>query len=427
MRKGNLTGKIFGIALVLVMIGAMVALGGFASQSQILVGAVPVEASDRNVEGLTNTGVHWTGQCAFGEGTPFFDAAQDMCDAITTASGGQLELELVPGGAVCAATKEFGAVDSGSLDFAVTGPAYWQDRFGHVAALFSQRVGGMLPAEKYCWYVSGDGGDLAQEMTSSYRVHFVPGAGVLSPAEIFLHSNCQINHASDLQRLKIRTSGDSGAVLARMGASILYMPGSAIRNAMQRGVIHAFEYSTPCVNWDMAFQEIADYVYVSECRAPHDFCALIVNSDRWDELDADLKRIVEEEGSIATLDQYGENQEANENCLGYFEDYGGCDVQDLPQEVEDAFLEEASDYYDEEAAGDAFYQEVLESLRSFTTDGRKGDFDGDDDIDIYDFVMFAAAYGSELGDDNYNPVGDFDDDGDIDIFDFVNLAAAYGT
>ena len=59
--------------------------------------------------------------------------------------------------------------------------------------------------------------------------------------------------------------------------------------------------------------------------------------------------------------------------------------------------------------------------------GRKGDFNGDGDIDIFDFVMFAAAYGSELGDDNYNPAGDFNDDGDIDIFDFVLFAAVYGT
>jgi len=63
----------------------------------------------------------------------------------------------------------------------------------------------------------------------------------------------------------------------------------------------------------------------------------------------------------------------------------------------------------------------------FMTEGCKGDFDGDDDIDIYDFVLFAAAYGSESGDPNYNPVGDFDDDGYINIFDFVLFAADYGT
>jgi len=58
---------------------------------------------------------------------------------------------------------------------------------------------------------------------------------------------------------------------------------------------------------------------------------------------------------------------------------------------------------------------------------RKGDFDGNGHIDIFDFVHFADAYGSETGDPNYNAIGDFDDDGHIDIFDFVDFANVYGT
>ena len=57
----------------------------------------------------------------------------------------------------------------------------------------------------------------------------------------------------------------------------------------------------------------------------------------------------------------------------------------------------------------------------------KGDFDGDGDIDLADFVEFAAAYGSSTGDANYNVIGDFDDSGDIGLADFVEFAAVYGT
>jgi len=64
---------------------------------------------------------------------------------------------------------------------------------------------------------------------------------------------------------------------------------------------------------------------------------------------------------------------------------------------------------------------------NIVTFGRKGDFDGDGDIDIFDFVGFADAYGSELGDPNYNAIGDFNNDGHIDIFDFVDFANVYGT
>jgi len=57
----------------------------------------------------------------------------------------------------------------------------------------------------------------------------------------------------------------------------------------------------------------------------------------------------------------------------------------------------------------------------------KGDFDSDGDIDLADFVEFAAAYGSSTGDANYNVIGDFDDSGDIGLADFVEFAAVYGS
>jgi hypothetical protein len=55
-----------------------------------------------------------------------------------------------------------------------------------------------------------------------------------------------------------------------------------------------------------------------------------------------------------------------------------------------------------------------------------GDVDGDRDVDIFDIVLIAGAYGSEEGEPRYNPNYDIDGDGDIDIFDIVIAASHYG-
>jgi hypothetical protein len=55
-----------------------------------------------------------------------------------------------------------------------------------------------------------------------------------------------------------------------------------------------------------------------------------------------------------------------------------------------------------------------------------GDLDGDGVRDLTDFSLFAAAYGSVLGDGDYNPDADFDSDGVIDLTDFSAFAAVYG-
>jgi hypothetical protein len=55
-----------------------------------------------------------------------------------------------------------------------------------------------------------------------------------------------------------------------------------------------------------------------------------------------------------------------------------------------------------------------------------GDLDGDDVRDLTDFTLFAAAYGSVLGNPNYDPCADMDDDGVVDLTDFGLFAAGYG-
>ena len=55
-----------------------------------------------------------------------------------------------------------------------------------------------------------------------------------------------------------------------------------------------------------------------------------------------------------------------------------------------------------------------------------GDVDGDRDVDIFDIVPIASAYGSAQGKPEYDPECDIDGDGDVDIFDVVIAASNYG-
>jgi nitrous oxidase accessory protein NosD len=56
----------------------------------------------------------------------------------------------------------------------------------------------------------------------------------------------------------------------------------------------------------------------------------------------------------------------------------------------------------------------------------KGDTDWDGDVDIFDIVYMASAYGVSQPDPRYDPNCDFDVDGDVDIFDIVAAVGNYG-
>ncbi len=66
-----------------------------------------------------------------------------------------------------------------------------------------------------------------------------------------------------------------------------------------------------------------------------------------------------------------------------------------------------------DAEGEAVYLMVLPPV-------------GDLEVNFEDIIAFAAAFGSQKGDDNYNVQADVNDDGTVDFTDFVQASASFG-
>ena len=67
-----------------------------------------------------------------------------------------------------------------------------------------------------------------------------------------------------------------------------------------------------------------------------------------------------------------------------------------------------------DAAGDPVYLIVLPSQG------------GSPAFDFEDLIAFAAAFGTRMGDVNYNPQADVNDDGAVDFSDFVTASSSFG-
>ena len=287
-----------------------------------------------------------------------------LAEAITKASGGRLVIKSFVGGSVAPATEEIDAVDKGVLQMCYTCPMYNTDKWA-AAGLISSRPGGLAGECLRVWFNYEGGADLMNEMMGGFNVMTFPGALAPLPAEVWAHSTVPINSMDDIQGLKMRTAGDGGAIIDRMGGATVMLPGGEIVEAMQTGVIVAFEYSTPALNWDMGFQDVAKYVYYSATRAPSDPQCFFVNKDAWAELPAGLKQLVQDEVDKWTQAEHeylvSKDIPATKNFLEY-----GCVVEHLPEDVESALLAEAKKFYDEKAAAEApIYGKIVESMRAF--------------------------------------------------------------
>lgn len=288
-----------------------------------------------------------------------------IAEHITTMSGGVLTVEPYAGGAIVPATEELPNVYAGVIDMGMACPMYNLDKFPQ-SSLFDMVSGGLTPLQMFLWHLRGDpsGDELAAEMwETKWDVEYIAPAGHLPP-EVWAHSNKELNTPDDLKGLKMRCAGDGGEILASMGVSTVFFPGAELYESAQRGVIDAFEYASPFLNWEMGFHEVTDYMYLSPSRAPTDTGHVLVNKDRWEELTPDLQQIVHDAVRTVGLDYYAESVTRDDTALVKYEEYG-TKVLPLPEEIEAAYLEAAMDFYDKKAAGDPLYGKILESMWEF--------------------------------------------------------------
>ncbi|MGI6253755.1 MAG: hypothetical protein ACOYJV_09990, partial [Aminivibrio sp.] len=150
-----------------------------------------------------------------------------------------------------------------------------------------------------------------------------------------------------------------------MGMATVIIPGGELYEAMKRGTIDAFEYSTLASNWDMHFNEVAEYVYLSPVRAPCDPQVFFVNKDAWNELPDDLKLLVQ-----TFIDRFTQAQQeylVYESILALekFKEYGNKVVK-VPEEVNVALAAEAAKFYEEKVASEPpIFGEIYNSMKAY--------------------------------------------------------------
>jgi len=323
----------------------------------------PEEEEEATPAAATDKVFDWVGQSHAGGITQQHHSLQRVAEEIGAASGGRLKMTVEVGGGIAPASKEFAAVDSGVLDFAVTCFMDWNDKFP-TAGLFTMVSGGMSPMEALVWFREFGGGELADEMIEGYNVQIVRDGGWMGPPEVFLQTNKELKKAGDLKGLKIRGAGDGAEILSKLGAGMVMMPAGEIFESMTRGTIDAFECSSPTLNWDLGLNEVGDYLWLSGCRQPYEYNPFIVNKDAWEALPDDLKAIVSEVNQAETIRAYAELIRIDLAALASFRDYG-TDVRVLPAAIEAEYVAAAKQFYLDKTADDPFAKKVMDSYFGF--------------------------------------------------------------
>jgi TRAP-type mannitol/chloroaromatic compound transport system substrate-binding protein len=298
------------------------------------------------------------------EANPWGQSAIRATKNIAAMSGGRFVIDFFAGGAVAPATKEFEAVDRGIVECAQTGMHYNMDKFS-VGGLFNIISAGPTSMEYLTWWYKGGGDELFQETVKDYNVM---GVSLLTVgrAEMFGYSNKPLTSMADFKGLKFRTAGDWGEILTKyFGASVIFLPGGEVYEAMKRGVIDAFEFSSPSVNVPFGFHEVAKYALFPGIHAPGVLMPFLVNKAAWAKLPDEFKVLLKEEVLAECIRNYAFESADDIKGLQTHKDKG-MTILYLSESVQKEIAVASADFYNSKAAKDLFFAKVWNSVSQFT-------------------------------------------------------------
>jgi TRAP-type mannitol/chloroaromatic compound transport system substrate-binding protein len=244
-----------------------------------------------------------------------------LADIVEEMSGGRLIINAHPGNEIVPTYEQTEAGRDGVLDM-------WHSDLGADMALVGKRAlllgasgypAGTTPDEDFSWYYVGGGLEMARTVFKDYGY---PIGLMEEGQEIFAHSHKPLDTIESLNGLKFRTIGFWAEVMGTFGVSVVTISGAEVYPAAEKGVIDAFEYSGPAVNWPMGFHEIMEYMGTPGIHSPAAGHPITANFDSWNNLPDDLKALLMAAIQKCSQEWYLSLIVEDSKALAKYEEYG---------------------------------------------------------------------------------------------------------
>ena len=301
---------------------------------------------------------------AFGKNLPILGtAALGFTEKLNSISN-DVEFEHFDPGELVPALEALDAVSNGSVDAAYTTAGYWQGKIP-AASLFAAVPFGPEAGEFLGWIMYDDGMELFQRMydEAGYNVHVIP-CGIIAPETSGWFKNV-INGVEDLEGLNMRFFGLGAEVMQRLGVSTSLLAGGDIFPALERGAIDATEFSMPRIDARLGFHNIAKYNYFPGWHQPATMFELLVNKDRWDDLDEVSQNQIQVACMANITDNYAEGEATNFEAMQDNVENNGVFIKQWSPEMLDMFESAWNEVAAELAAEDEYFAEVWADLQEF--------------------------------------------------------------
>ncbi len=305
-------------------------------------------------------------QTSWGPEDIFQDFARQYVERIEKMAGGRLKIDLLSVNAVVNYDQVQDACHKGALDGAHTVTAYWYGK-NRAASLFGTGpVFGANAAQILAWIHFGGGKELYRELVQDIlKLNLVGFFAMPMPTQPLGWFNKEITSIDDLKGLKYRTVGLATNIMQGIGMKVVAKGGSEIFEAMETGVIDAFEYNNPTADRQFNAHDLAKNYMLGSYHQAAEFVEIIFNKDRFSSLPDEHQAILEYSAEAASTANYGMAMDRYSSDLqGLIKDHD-VKVSRTPPEIMQAQLA-SWDKVLKKFEKDPFFKKVVESQRAWS-------------------------------------------------------------
>lgn len=292
----------------------------------------------------------------------FHGACEHIAERVSALTGGQFTMRVYAAGEIVPGLQVMDAVQQGTVQCGLS-PGYYYIGKSPALAFDSSIPFGLSTRQQFAWLYHGGGQELLNSAYSDFGIVTFPAMSTGGQMGGWFRE--PVESRADINGLRIRIPGIGGEILTRMGATVQVLAGGDIYPALERGAIDATEWVGPYDDEKLGFHAIAKNYYYPGWWEPGVSMPLMVRLEDWNQLPSSYQAAIEVACAETLSSRLALYDAENPKALQRLINDHGVTLREYSDDIMEAAWTASNEYLEEQAAGDAQFNEVYQSWKEF--------------------------------------------------------------
>lgn len=297
------------------------------------------------------------------EGSPGLQSsAIRLAKTISEVSNGRIAIEVFPAGALVRPFETFDAVAAGIAEMFHSADYYFEAK-SPAFNFFAAVPFGYTADELFAWLHYGGGQELWDELSGHFGLkQFLCCNTGTQSGGWFVD---EITSPDGFRGLRYRIPGLGAAVLRRMDAIVVNVPGGEIARSIRSGALDAAEWVGPWLDMALGLHKAARYFYYPGFHEPGTGLALGINRRVWESFTQSDQRLIEACAAGEYSRSLAEFNAYNALWLRKLREEGTVKILKFDDSLLRAFIKTSQEVVAEAGTGDDLSKKIYASYQQF--------------------------------------------------------------